>query len=124
MDNENKLKKGDKLYARNYWDSGDKDWETVTILWIKRGRIKFAGGYGWTISVNDIGDKYFTTKKELILDHLEAHKEGLKEKEEEYKEEIEVITKEIKLLERALKKLETAQVSPKKAPALRKKVEK
>jgi hypothetical protein len=99
------LKKGDKLYARNYWDDGSSEWHTVTILWIKRGRIKFAGGYGFTISVKDVGNDFFTTKKALILDHLETHREGLKEKEEEYKEEIAGITKEIKLLERALKKL-------------------
>jgi hypothetical protein len=100
------LKKGDKLYARTYWDDGSSEWQTVTILWIKRGRIKFAGGYGYTIGLKDIGDEWFTTKKDLILDHLETHREGLVEKEEEYKEEIAGLTREIKLLERALKRLE------------------
>ena len=106
MGNKTTLKKGDKLYSRTYWDDGSANWNTYTILYIKRGRIKFAGGYGWTISISEVGDSYFTTKKALILDHLETHREALKEKEEEYKEEIAGITKEIKLLERALKTLE------------------
>ena len=43
------LKKGDKLYSRDYWDDGSSEWRTYTILYIKRNRIKFYGGYEWTM---------------------------------------------------------------------------
>jgi len=102
---EKELKVGDKLYSREYYSSsfGDstKEWHTYTILSIKRNRIKFKGGYGWTISVSDVGDTYFTTKKALILDKLELHKESLAEKEEE----LLPIKKEIKYLEKKLKEI-------------------
>ena len=110
METKTELKEGDKLYARDYYSSpfGDrtKEWHTYTILYIKRGRIKFKGGYGWTISINEVGDEYFTTKKELILNKIELHKEQLEELESEYKEKIEPCKKEIIYLEKKLKELD------------------
>ena len=105
------LKKGDKLYSRDYWDDGSSEWRTYTILYIKRNRIKFYGGYEWTINVDEVGKEYFKTKKELIESKLKLLRETLKD-------EISGLTGEIRLLERHLTKLEQEKI-PVSSPTLK-----
>ncbi len=98
--NKTELKEGDKLYNIVYYDFGGKserNWESYTIKKIKGNRIYLKGGYHWTFSLADLGNKVFASKREATEHTLKLHKEKLEGAIEPLQEEIKYLEK--KLLE-------------------------
>jgi prefoldin subunit 5 len=84
-----------------YYDFGGKserNWESYTIKKIKGNRIYLKGGYHWTFSLADLGNKVFASKREATEHTLKLHKEKLEGA-------IEPLQEEIKYLEKKLLKL-------------------
>jgi phage shock protein A len=102
--NKKELKDGDKLYYIMYYDfdgEPERKLESYTIKKIKGNRIYLKGGYHWTFSLTDLGDKIFASKSEAVEHTLKLHKEKL----EELEDEMEPLQKEIKYLEKKLHEL-------------------
>ncbi len=95
---------GDKIYTRNYWDSGEKYWNTYEVKYVKNGKVHLKGKV-WTIKVSDIneaGEDFFTDKKELCRVLIARHKLILKR----------LIADEIKPLEREIEYLKKIELAP------------
>lgn len=95
-----KLKLGMKLYSRTYYDGGSRCWGTYKISKINPKSVGLKG-YGWTISKEEIGKDYFTSKKKLMKHLIKKHKKNLRLA---FAEEITPLKQEIRYLEKKLLK--------------------
>ena len=103
--------KGDKLFSLLYWGGEfidtKRQFTTYKIKEIKRGRVYLYGGYAWSIPIDKIGIDFFTSKKELYKNKINAHEESLEEIDYE---QIQPLKKEIAYLKRKLGELKENEV--------------